>query len=1310
MTAERTSFTKKFFAVLLAAVMVFGLMPTTAFAVTLDTTRSFVCDQGPSVISNPAPVTVLAPKASDGYTYKWNHDYGGDMFAKLSKQATYVEGTLNEFEIQFTIEGNKITPPPMNTVSTLVLDYSRSMVTNNASQGVTRLAALKAAAEAFINTLTEYDFLSVVLYAGTAKTVQNFTQMTAANKTALINLIKGSDITGSRNNDAKVEWNGEDTGISPYTNIQSGIVAAYQMMNNVKGYNNAGASLVAAVDSREDTKYNVILMTDGEANRVYYNLRTTADNVGSNYIKSGYHFGSVTDQAGYGNTISNITKTAANNLGNLKIGRYESKADVYTIGLNTGTSNIITEMAQNNGAYYSGINADDLTAIFRSVASDMLSSVNRGILTDILPDDFTLMNADGNFFTAKKVVKSTKQGVPDTEIDFTANITAEHEDGIIRFSNLNGIDDSVKLVITFKVEAPTTCKGTSGTHTHTADDYRNTNSSAALLFTNDAIVNGPSGYVFLTAMVGSPVVHVPAYAPLDLPEMEITKKIDIDDDVNPTGWIFDFDFYIDGEASSFIKVGQVSYTGADFTNGVVAVKKTVRLIDSYTMEDLAGRTVYVKETITQPTGGTDGEFTSNLLPSIANGYTRFARISEISNSTLTIDYNTAYVSGGNFTVTNTFTPDLPETITFKLQKFFDIGPDGLDYENTGTLRCRTEHEHDAECYFYTFIFKDIDKIGFFGDRHSSSHGFSTLTDDTLFLELSAAEILELAESKTCVTITSPVNFRGAISGGIIRESGSGNGFNGGQTLDSLTVSIDRLGNINYGTYSDLDGNNISDAVVFTNEYEVPDYPELLIEKFVTVYDADGNADNESYNGTFSFNVDGSVITIDVTDGYGSTTVRFPQYYGLDEAVTVHISEVAPTDPADGEWYWDGTQHSFRVSSEIRDGDMNIAESVEFNNSLWLYGEDGVEIVKEVTSETGEDTFTFIYDIYERYELLEGEPLNDYPFFDSYEEVVLEAELTLAAAAGADELASTLIANTTLGTGFSGIVVVTEQNDGKEGWTYDDTCYVFVFDFGILRGGLSYASYLDFTDVLYGEDGAWVFVEYCDPEITVAHFENSYEEPITTEPTVSISKSGSETLIIGPSFVNYRLTITNTGDEALGNIVVTDDKLAGYTINGSAPTVNVRAGDEAISNEFASARGTITLTPNFVLEPGASFTITYNMFLFGAQTNTATVTAIGVQSEGEATDSDSYAVEYQPSSSETSSQTSSQASSQTSSYTPVTSSTPLISIPSSSTPLNELPDGGASGEVATYLLTGGAIICGAIPFLSGKSKKEEDDGE
>ena len=501
-------------AVLVAIVMLASLFPFAAIAA-----GAPECGEGPYV----AKGTEAERKANQMTPASKEVEYNGQKynvkdFAKTQKWATHIANTENEFMLTLRVEGAQITPPPIKTVNVLVLDYSSSMTYDTAGKNNignsnpratgTRLNSLESAVGAFINGLTDSDFVAVVTYNSVAtvqtKGMSGFVQMNESGKST-----------------AKASY--ASVGVAAATNVHAAMTAAYQLMNNLNTRTEKDA-LKTALD-RADTQYNVIFMSDGAPTTYISSNWNTTSNAWTGNVSNSPAVARTWANATYssGNASAATTESAAlaaRNAGDaaatavksLKINGTALK--VFSVGFGASTGNDYTliyrpdylrGLSSGTGCYFDNAAGFTATEIFSFISGKILASVVGGQITDAIPAGFSLKDPHGieAYIGNGTLVKDNDANIVIGK-DASGNTT-------VTWTNLPNLGCGSVVELRIPVIADPTCDGANGLQ---SDCYKldgdshyikNTNAYAKLTFTN---VTRTSGAEYEAAFP-VPAVHVP---------------------------------------------------------------------------------------------------------------------------------------------------------------------------------------------------------------------------------------------------------------------------------------------------------------------------------------------------------------------------------------------------------------------------------------------------------------------------------------------------------------------------------------------------------------------------------------------------------------------------------------------------------------------------------------------------------------------------------------------------------------------------------------------------------------------------------
>ena len=429
-------------------------------------------------ISDPGHATgVTAGKTASGHTrvvHRPGAASGREWYAKLDKYAAHKSDDV--FTINLRVEGNRIVPPPRPTVNVLVLD-------NSASMDATRIAALKAAAAAFLDQMTETDYVAIVRYATGSEYAKNddgviaFLPMTDGNKTTLKTYVN-TNSTGNGVSDGT-------SGNANFTNAHGALIRAYQRLGD------APSSLVNPI-------YNVIFMTDGEPN-MYYNHTLTDYATYSNFA-TGTTNGNNT---AYWAPAANAALDAAAAIKAMSI-----SPTIYSIMLGSSGANqetflkaVASDKSGGGKQYYVGDSAD-FTNSFLQIAGQINPSITDGVIEDILPAGVEYIAGSAAAISVGTVpVLLTDAATPNIDVQEISGQTHIKWDNVPRLSQ----NQAVMLTLDVRVAI---CAWNGGTHPD--HDIIETNAKATFTYTNAAATqDGHTGdYI---ALFPVPSVHAHAF-------------------------------------------------------------------------------------------------------------------------------------------------------------------------------------------------------------------------------------------------------------------------------------------------------------------------------------------------------------------------------------------------------------------------------------------------------------------------------------------------------------------------------------------------------------------------------------------------------------------------------------------------------------------------------------------------------------------------------------------------------------------------------------------------------------------------------
>lgn len=469
-----------------------------------------------------------------------------------------------------------------------------------------------------------------------------------------------------------------------------------------------------------------------------------------------------------------------------------------------------------------------------------------------------------------------------------------------------------------------------------------------------------------------------------------------------------------------------------------------------------------------------------------------------------------------------------------------------------------------------FTISDADVANFlkYVDNDGSASGSYTFTFTltnstgatigTQTLTLTAAEIVALANAGTAtkVSFTVPTDKLPTTGSEVFTITETSGAAYAGWTL-AAPVTLS-VNRLGAVAY----GTTGNVAPSMTNAYNASDAvaPSFTITKTVM------NARNDSaYNSNFTFTFgiyDGGdlVTTVEIPMNGSSTvskTVELPTYLNATADLTVYEITENPIDWMD---YDDSVQ-----TINIVDGAVtNSPATFTFTNEYLVPITPEITVNKTTNGYDG--TFEFTYQI--------GEAIDSIQI----------------------NTADTNVGTIGLTANFSGTATVSEVDSDVDGWVYDDTVYVYTFVDGVL------------TELTVDGEEASI-------EKATAAFTNDFYEP-----ELSLAKEGNKTTLNEGESVNYTLTATNNGTEALTGFTLTDSMFA----DADADSFKVLLNDSEVPYMLADDAmtfGDLTFEPEDVIT--VTYTVTFDTA--GNYTNNAVATAAGALTELVVGDDDEWTV-------------------------------------------------------------------------------------
>lgn len=486
-----------------------------------------------------------------------------------------------------------------------------------------------------------------------------------------------------------------------------------------------------------------------------------------------------------------------------------------------------------------------------------------------------------------------------------------------------------------------------------------------------------------------------------------------------------------------------------------------------------------------------------------------------------------------------------------------------------------DHTHTDDCYSYTFAFT----------LSAADSEFRPVAEiGTLTVTLTAAEIKALGTGTIAKSFTIPGSYYrsgtpGTVTNFVIRET-SENSYMGWTLANDITFSVNRFGDV------------ITDPVqngpfTATNVFGALEPDTLRISK--TVADVRGlGAPDETYTFILS-EVTGEVDRFTVKNN-GFANISLSRYLAVEEAVLTLTEDASAATKG---MAYDSAEYTItvkygKITNILKNGAAyDVGESnktVAFTNTYTMPVYPAIEIVKNTAGADG----TFSFGLFKG---AEEEPFETVSI--TTKDLTGKTTVNLADAKYEDLFCD-----------FTGTITVKElgveaDDSTAEGyWRMDETVHAFTFAAGVLE-----------------TEG--------DAKSATAIFNNQY---IT--PEIGLVKTVSKAASILPNeVVTYTLTVTNTGGEALSNVIIYDEMLVNYSgqlkvalgTNGQSPAeftalTPYTDEDQTGGYLFDAETGEITLLDSLAMNGQIIITYTMSFATDGIYPNEANVTAWGAESE------------------------------------------------------------------------------------------------
>ena len=467
--------------------------------------------------------------------------------------------------------------------------------------------------------------------------------------------------------------------------------------------------------------------------------------------------------------------------------------------------------------------------------------------------------------------------------------------------------------------------------------------------------------------------------------------------------------------------------------------------------------------------------------------------------------------------------------------------DSIDCYDACSLTEHTDADHDNYCYIYTFTF--------------GLYNGSTLIGNPVELKLTYAQLEALLNGADLFeTVQFPMTLADLPNPGessislTIKETGTNYGWT--PASDVTGIMVDAYGNVKY---PDAHCNNPGYAQM-VNMFNNIQIPGFSFGK--EVIDGRTGSVDSSYNGEFTFELrdvtDGDIlidtVVLNITNGTGTYSFSLPNYIG--KTARLKLVEIAGTET---DMQYDNAVFYIDIENDIATPQLpQGSNNIMFSNTLLISEYPVVTVDKNVNTQTENATFNFTYSY------TNG---NDAP-------TTGEGSITLTDGVPGAGFTIELPVN------YTGILTITEVNDGLQNWEYDaNNTRTLEFVLGMLT---------------------------TDDAATAVSFNNNYYVP-----SIDLTKEvADDSLFLGVDEAYYTIVVENDGAEDLQNVVIKDELFNTSVKVFDANNDEMIAGTDYVYNDTDK---TITLS---ALAIGEKITITYNVtpVEVGAIVNTATVTA------------------------------------------------------------------------------------------------------
>ena len=525
------------------------------------------------------------------------------------------------------------------------------------------------------------------------------------------------------------------------------------------------------------------------------------------------------------------------------------------------------------------------------------------------------------------------------------------------------------------------------------------------------------------------------------------------------------------------------------------------------------------------------------------------------------------------TITNTYTQTIPGSVRIELAKLFDLASvEGSNLIDGATYDCKHDsatcgedpctHVCGDDCYTYSFTFA-VDEV----------------TGSAQTVEFTVAQIKgDAAYANIFFTIPDTVYNKDGGATVTIRETSTNPAWNNGTALTPTTVTISK-----YGTVSYADSKATAEL---TNVFNGKNPPSIeLTKNFASARNA-----SDKLSGTFYFELKngGTVIdtiTVNVTtNGTQTVTVDLSAYTYSGAVLTLsEKKEVANFDASNGTMNYDETIYEITITDGV--AVITSASSAVFNNTFFENIAPEFSIKKNINRPVPNDaTFSFTWS-------RTADGASDTAVTDQPIGITVDAGTT-----------SNEIAAIQLPENYTGTVTVVET----AGVVYAADGY-----------GYEWINDTNTTRTIKFVNG--VLVVDSSSSTNVAEFLNGYYAP-DVELVKNATTAGN--IIINVTEVDYTLYVRNIGNEALDNIVVTDeffvsnakaDFVAGSLAVATKETGSAGAATDVSATNYDFTAGVLTFDASYRLAIGHELIITYKAIpkVSGKIVNEAEVDALGV---------------------------------------------------------------------------------------------------